>query len=146
MVKHHDYRLVKKVLMVLEPIIIVFCGIIFVFAPQICVLLFGKPFRPSGDVLRVMLPAAVITLPSYICGYPMLSSMGLAKHANNSTVFGSIIHVINLLILYLTGHLNMITLGAAMSVAEIIIFLYRVIVIWKYRDRLKGEKTDELAS
>lgn len=143
MVKHHDYRLVKKVLLVLEPIIIVFCGVVFVFAPQLCALLFGEDFRPSGDVLRVMLPAAAITLPNYICGYPMLSSMGLAKHANTSTIFGSIIHVINLGLLFLTGHLNMITLGAAMSVAELLIFCYRLVVIYRHRDRLKGAPNEQ---
>ncbi|MBQ5468518.1 MAG: hypothetical protein IIT62_06380, partial [Oscillospiraceae bacterium] len=64
--------------------------------------------------------------------------MGLAKHANNSTIFGSVIHVINLAVLYLTGNLNMITLGAAMSVAELLIFCYRLCVIYRHRDRLKG--------
>ena len=47
------------------------------------------------------------------------------------------IHVINLAILYFTGNMNMITLGAAMSVAEALIFGYRLVVIWLHRDRLK---------
>ena len=132
-------RTAKKVLMILEPIIIVFCGVMFVIAPQFCELFFGEGFAPAGSVLRVMLPTAVIILPSYICGFPMLSSMGLAKHANYSTVFGSVIHVVNLGILYLTGNMNMITLGAAMSVAEAVILGYRLVVIWRHRDRLKGD-------
>ena len=139
MVKYHDYRLVKKVLMILEPIILVGCSVVFIFAPQFCELFFGEGFAPAGSVLRVMLPTAVIILPSYICGFPMLSSMGLTKHANYSTVFGSIIHIINLAILYFTGHMNMITLGAAMSVAEALILAYRLTVIWLHRDRLKGD-------
>ena len=143
MVKNHDYKLVKKVLLILEPIIIFFCAVVFIFARPLCAFAFGEDFRPTGDVLRVMLPAAVITLPSYICGFPMLSSMGLAKHANNSTIFGSVIHVVNLTLLYLTGNLNMITLGAAMSVAELLIFGYRLFIIYRYRDRLKGEPNVE---
>ena len=140
MVKHHDYRLVKKVLLILEPIIFVFCTVMFLIAPQFCELFFGEGFAPAGKVLRVMLPTAVVLLPSYICGFPMLSSMGLAKHANYSTVFGSVIHLINLAILYITGNMNMITLGAAMSVAEILILCYRLAVIWRHRDLLrKGE-------
>ena len=90
-----------------------------------------------------MLPSAVIILPNYICGFPMLSSMGLAKHANTSTIVGSVIHVMNLLILYLTDSLNMITLGAAMSVAEALIFIYRLFVIFIYRDRLKGANHEQ---
>ena len=139
MVKHHDYRLVRKVLLILEPIIIAFCAVMFVIAPQFCTFFFGEGFAPAGDVLRVMLPTAVVLLPSYICGFPMLSSMGLAKHANYSTIFGSVIHLINLAVLYKTGNMNMITLGAAMSVAETLILLYRLFIIWKYRDRLKEQ-------
>ncbi len=138
MVKHHDYRLVKRVLLILEPIIFVGCTVIFIFAPQFCALFFGEEFGPAGQVLRVMLPTAVVILPSYICGFPMLSSMNLAKHANYSTVFGSVIHMINLAVLYFTGNMNMITLGAAMSVAEILILCYRLAVIWRHRDRLRN--------
>ena len=137
MVKNHDYKLVKKVLLILEPLIIAFCAAVFIVAPWFCATLFGEEYRASGDVLRVMLPTAVIILPSYICGIPMLTSMRLAKHANYSTIFGSVVHIVNLAVLYVTGHMNMITLGAAMSVAEILIFLYRLAVIWRYRDRLK---------
>ena len=146
MVKNHDYKLVKKVLLILEPIILVGCVILFIFAPDFCVLIFRKEsFRPAGDVLRVMLPTAVIILPSYICGFPMLSSMGLAKHANYSTIFGSVIHVFILAILYFTGNMNMITLGAAMSVAEALILGYRLVVIWLHRDRLKGDAHEQTA-
>ncbi len=137
MVKNHDYRLVKKVLLIFEPIILVGCTLIFIFAPQFCGLIFGEKLAQAGQVLRVMLPTAVVILPSYICGFPMLSSMGLAKHANYSTVFGSVIHLINLAILYFTGNMNMITLGAAMSVAETLILCYRLVVIYLHRDRIK---------
>lgn len=139
MVKNHDYRLVKKVLLVLEPLIFAFCTGVFILAPWFCATLFGEEYRASGEVLRAMLPAAVVILPSYICGFPMLSSMGLAKHANYSTIFGSIIHVINLTALYFSGHMNMYTLGLAMSIAEILILGYRLVVIWRHRDRLKGD-------
>ena len=141
MVKNRDYRLVKKVLLILEPLIFAGCAVIFVFAPQFCVLLFGEKFASAGSVLRVMLPTAVVILPSYICGFPMLSAMGLTKHANYSTIFGSIIHVIMLGVLYLTGNMNMITLGATMSITETLILGYRLFIIWRHRDRLK-EKPD----
>lgn len=145
MVKNHDYKLVKKVLLIFEPLILVFCAVMFVLAPQFCEKFFGKGFGPAGSVLRVMLPTAVVILPSYICGFPMLSSMGLAKHANYSTIFGSVIHIANLAILYFTGNMNMITLGAAMSVAETLILGYRLVVIYMYRDRLKGEPHEQAA-
>ncbi len=145
MVKNRDYRLVKKVLWIIEPVIVVFSVVMFLIAPQFCEWFFGEGFAPAGRVLRAMLPTAVVIFPSYLCGFPMLSSMGLSRHANYSTIFGSVIHVVNLAILYFTGNMNMITLGAAMSVAEALILCYRLAVIWRYRDRLKERPDVESA-
>ena len=139
MVKNRDFKLVKKVLLILEPLIIVFCSIFFVFAEPLCGFIFGSDFAPAGQVLRAMLPVGVVILPSYICGFPMMSAMGIAKHANYSVIFGSVLHIINLLALWATGNINMVTLGISVSVAETVILAYRVIVILKNRHLLKKE-------
>lgn len=136
MIKNHDYKLVKKVLMILMPIIIAGTAVVFIWAEPLCVLFFGDDFQGTGSILRAMLPIVVVILPSYICGFPMLSSMGLTKYANYSIIFGSVIHIINLTILYFSGHMNIVTLGAMVSVAETLILIFRVAVIWRHRDRL----------
>ena len=91
-----------------------------------------------------MLPVVVVILPSYILGFPTLSPMGLAKHANYSTIVGSVFYVCAILVLFATNHVTMITLGALTSATEILIFLYRLIVVVHYRDRMKpaGEKEE----
>lgn len=137
MVKNRDFALAKKVLLILEPIIFVFCTCCFIWAEPLCRLIFGSSYAPAGQVLRAMLPVGVVILPSYILGFPVLSAMGMPKHANYSVVFGSAIHMVNLLILFCTGNINMVTLGAAMSLAETLILGYRVVVIWRHRDILQ---------
>lgn len=137
MIKNHDYKLVKKALLITMPIIILGATIVFIWAEPLCVLFFGDDFVGTGAILRAMLPIVVVILPSYICGFPMLSSMGLTKYANYSIIFGSILHLCNLGILYLSGHMSIVTLGAAVSVAETLILLFRVGTIWLHRDRLK---------
>lgn len=142
MVRHKDYKLVKKVLMVLVPIIALFCVGSFIWAEPLCMLLLGKEYGPVGQVLRAMLPVAVVTLPNYVLGFPMLGAMGLKQYANYSVIFGSVLHVFNLMVLYFTGHMNMVTLAALVSVAETAILLFRVVVIWLHRDRLKRKEND----
>lgn len=139
MVKNRDFKLVKKVLLILEPLIFVFCAVCFVWAEPLCSLVFGPDFAPAGQVLRAMLPVGVVILPSYICGFPMMSAMGISKHANYSVIFGSVIHILNLLFLSLTGNINMVTLGLSVSVAETLILAYRLAVIWRNRHLLKKE-------
>lgn len=139
MVKNRDFKLVKKVLLVLEPVIFLFCGACFVWAEPLCGAFFGPDFAPAGQVLRAMLPVGVVILPSYILGFPMMSAMGIPKHANYSVIFGSVIHICNLLVLWGTGNINMVTLGISVSVAESLILLYRIVVILRNRHLLKKE-------
>lgn len=137
MVKNHDYKLVKKAMLIIMPIIAVGVTVVFIWAEPLCLLVFGPDYAGTAPVLRAMLPIALVILPSYVCGFPMLSSMGITKYANYSILFGSVLHVCNLALLYFTGNLNIVTMGAAVSVTETSILLFRLGAIWFHRDRLK---------
>ncbi len=139
MTKNRDFKLVWKILRVMMPIIVLGCAVVFVFARPLCEIVFGAGYGDAAPVLRAMLPVVVVILPSYILGFPTLSAMGLSKYANYSVIFGSALHVVNLVALYLTGYMNMVTLGVLVSIAETAILLFRIAVIWRYRDRL-GQK------
>lgn len=133
MTKHRDFKLVKKVLLIIEPVIFVFCAVVFIFAEPLCAWFFGTEFAQAGLVLRAMLPIGVITLPNYILGFPMLTAMGISKHANYSTILGSVFHIAVLGTLFFTNNLNMLSLALSVSATESVILLYRVIVIIKNR-------------
>ncbi|MCD8355268.1 MAG: oligosaccharide flippase family protein [Clostridia bacterium] len=140
MTKNRDFKLVWKILKIFMPIIIGGCAVVCIFARPLCEIVFGPGYGNAAPVLRAMLPVIIVILPSYILGFPTLSAMGLSKYANYSVVFGSALHVFNLVVLYFTGHMNMVTLGALVSVAEIVILLFRIVVIWLHRDLLNTGK------
>ena len=147
MVKNRDFKIVKKVLFVLEPIILLGCTILFIWAKPICIWFFGEQYAHTADALRALLPVVAITLPNYICGFPVLGAMGLSKHANYTVIVGSILHIGNLILLFVTKMMNIVTLGIATSIAEGLILLYRIIVIVRYKKRFnscnrKGEKNE----
>ena len=111
---------------------------IFIFADKICYLFFGADFAPAGEVLRGMMPLAVLTLPDYILGFPTLGAMGLANHANISIYVSSAVHVINLIVLLYLGKLNAVSLAWLMSIATAVEVLYRLIVVLKNKDKMEG--------
>lgn len=137
MTKNRDFKLVWRILRLFMPIIIGGCVVVFIFARPLCEFVFGAGYGDAAPVLRAMLPVVVVILPSYILGFPTLSAMGLSKYANYSVVFGSVLHIINLLILYFTGNMNMVTLGVLVSIAEIAILAFRIVVIWTHRDCMR---------
>ncbi len=142
MTKNRDFKLVWKILKIVMPVIVGGCAVVFVFARPLCEIVFGAGYGDAAPVLRAMLPVVIVILPSYILGFPTLSAMGLSRYANYSVVFGSALHVVNLIALYVTGNMNMVTLGVLVSVAEIAILLFRIAVIWKHRALLHAEQED----
>ncbi|MBS5650538.1 MAG: oligosaccharide flippase family protein [Clostridiales bacterium] len=143
MVKNRDFRLIRKSLMLLMPLILVGCVVVGIFARPLCSWFFGPEFADAAHVLRVMLPVVVVILPSYILGFPTLSPMGLAKHANYSTIVGSVFYLVVMVILFATNHVSMVTLGLLTSATEVLIFLYRLVVVWHYRDRMRPDNREE---
>lgn len=144
MVKNRDFGLVKKILIIFEPIIIVFCALVFVFATQICSLIFGADFTlpetlplfggcSTPDILRAMLPIGIFTLPSYLLGFPTLGALGYAKQVNYSTIVGTVVHIINLTVFFILGYINALTLAILSSIAEGIILAFRIAVLIRHR-------------
>ncbi len=146
MVRHRDFRLVKKVMLLVMPVIVAGCVVVGVFAEPLCIWFFGPTYGQAATVLRCLLPVVAVILPSYIFGFPMLSAMGLTHHANYAVVLGSALHVVGLVVLYFTGRMNFISLALMVSFTETVILLYRVIVVVIHRDRLRKdwEKDHEL--
>lgn len=134
MVKNKDYKLVKKVLVVLMPLIILGCSTVFVFAEEFCVLLFGAEFAGSAPYLRLLLPIVAISLPTYIFGFPVLSPLGLAKYANISVIVGAILHAVQLATLYFVGIMSVKTICIATCVTEFTILAIRLAVVIKNRN------------
>ncbi len=133
MIKNKDFKLVKKILILLMPIIIFGCVIVGVFSEFICGLIFGKEFVGTAPVLVAMLPAIVAILPSFILGFPTLGAMGLSKYANTSIIVGTITHIVGLSALALSGHLSAVSLAAMTSVSEWAILLFRAFIVIKNR-------------
>ncbi len=129
MSQNKDFKLIKKVLIYLMPVIIVGCGITFVFAEKISELIFGVAFRPAGSILRALMPAAIFTLPDYLLGFPTMTAIGITKHANYSIYVSSCLHVVAMLALYLTGHLSPVSLAWLVSFSLGVDLLYRAITV-----------------
>ncbi len=137
MVRNRDFKLVKKILLIIEPLIIIACTIVFIWAKPLCVWFFGAEYADVAPILRAMIPIAVVIFPNYIFGFPVLGAMGLNKYANYSIFVATAMHILILLVLYFTNTLNAVTLGVATSISECVVLIYRISVVIKYRKRGK---------
>ena len=135
MVKNKDFKLIKKILLYLMPIITLGCIIVFIFAKPICLLVFGEEYLNSYIVLRFMIPIIWITLPTYLFGFPTMTPLGLKKEANLSVIIGSIYHLVILSTLFVFKILNLYSVCILTITTEFMVFSIRLIYIFRYKKK-----------
>lgn len=138
MLNNKNYKLIKKLLIYVMPVITVGVIIVGIFAESICAFVFGAEYAGSGNILRLLLPIAWVILPTYILAFPVMSPMGLVKYANFSNIIGMIIQVVGLLVLCFLGHLNIYTICGLTSITEVSVFLYRLMVVLIYAKKMES--------
>jgi len=87
----------------------------------------------SLEVFHILLLSALVVVPSILIGYPFLGALGFAKYANNSVIFGSILHLLGLFTLALTNNITIYSVAFMVLVTEIFVFIYRF-------SKVKGEQ------
>lgn len=133
MVRNQDFKLLKKILIVFMPLTILAGAVIAWFAEPICVLLLGQKFAATAPLLQLMMPIFVITLPIYLLGFPTLSALGAAQAVNNSVIVASAVHIVMLVALFAADMLTVKTVIIATLITEIVMLIYRIGAIIKYR-------------
>lgn len=144
MVRNRDFKLLKKILLTIMPIVIIGAIIITYFAEFLCVLILGRDFASAAPLLQLMMPILVITLPIYLLGFPTLSAMGASQAVNNSVIVASLFHICMLAILFISGSLTVVTVIYATLITELIILAYRAAAVMKYKKDLPHEKSPKL--
>ena len=137
MIKQKNYKFAVKLLVCTAPFILLCCVLVFIFADDFCIFVFGDQYSSAGDLLRCLIPVMAVIFPTYIICYPILVPMGLSNYANMSTVIGMCFQLACLVILFFAGALNAYSLCLCISASEVAVFLFRLCVMLRYRDRMK---------
>ncbi len=73
-------------------------SLVFLFAPQIINLVYGKNLVLSFRVLKIMSLTGILMVPAVLLGYPYLAAFGDDRLANNSVIIASVIHIVLLFV------------------------------------------------
>lgn len=139
MVKNKDYRLAIKLMLIAAPFIAACAVIGFLFADELAIFVFGEDYREAGDIIKCLIPAMAVIFPTYIICFPILVPMRLSKFANISNVIGMTSQLVILVLLFAADNLNVFTVCLGASFSEVLVFFFRLIVMIKYRDRMKRD-------
>ena len=142
-IRAKNFKIVKIILLISTPVILIGTILLYVLAEPIILILGGPEYTAAIPILRMMLPLVLLTLPSYLLGYPVLGAMGRMKEANLSVVFAAIFHTSVLIILFISSNLTITNVVLATIISELLVLGIRVYFITKYRNDYKSKKINE---
>ncbi len=131
--KNKDISLYKKILVLTSIANVCFCILTCVFAKYIITIFYGEEMLNAYKILIIFCVAIFVTLPSRLLGYPLLGALGHTKEANGSVIIGSVIHIIGLLALFVTGKMNIYTIAIMVAITESFVFIIRWYYVYKYK-------------
>lgn len=121
-----DKKSVTKVLMFAMPVFVFGSILLLLFSDDICELIFGQSFRGAGEYIVLLLPVIIIVLPSYLFGFPVLSTLRRGEWANYSVIIGAIFYVISVFVCYECFSLTVKSVCIITCFTEFIIVSIRV--------------------
>ena len=131
--KYRDIKLYKKVFLLTVCINTFVCIFIYIYAPQIMSVFYGKELIKAFEILRIFCFIPLVSIPHMMLGFPLLGALGYTKEVNVSIIISSFIHITGLTILYLIGKMNIYSIAYMVLVTESFILLLRTFWVIKYK-------------
>lgn len=101
----------------------------FVFGGDLLGFLFGKDFVNGSRILLIFAIIFLCSSVSVMFGYPFFAAKNALHIANNSVMFGAILHSITLSVLYFSNIFDIYSAGIAILITEVCIMLFRILYI-----------------
>lgn len=131
MVRNKDFEFLKKLILYVEPIILIGCVIAYFVSPWIIPLVFGAEYVVAPRIFRGMLLMVAIALPEYLMGYPALSAFEKFRESNIAVIIAGCIHIIGLTVLYFTEEISIMNIVYLTFVTECIVTIVRGMFLFK---------------
>lgn len=138
MVNKKDFILAKKIIIIGVLILTVGCTVIGIYAEKVCAIIFGPEYIDAANVLRLMLPLIITSLPNYVIAFPVLTPLGLSKFANFAVIIGALVQAIGIVILFITDNVNVYSVCVLTIFTELVVLSIRFIAAWYGLKRKEG--------
>ncbi len=130
--RYRNVRFFKKIFYFATSANVLICVLLIAAAPWIIQWLYGSQMAPSIAVFRLLILVAVVVVPSILLGYPFLAALDFPQYANGTVVLGSMVHLIGLTLLAITGHVTLTTVPLLLAITESTVFFSRVGAVMKF--------------
>ena len=143
MVISKSINIVKKILCIIQPLIV--CGLIFCYfaAPLLIRIVAGAGYEDAIPIFRYMLPVLFFSFPAQILGFPVLGALKKENLATRATVVAAFFHIAGLFLLVATGKFSLLAIALLRSCTELLFMLVRICYTWGNRALLQSRSKGE---
>ena len=132
MAKFKDFKLFFKIVIIVGFALSIGCILISYFSGELLTIVFGEKYRGAKNILRIFVGVNIINYFSVSFGYPACAATGDVSFANKSVIIGSVLHILNILILFLFNNVNAFTISMSILITETFIMIIRILYVSKY--------------
>ncbi|MFR0627596.1 oligosaccharide flippase family protein [Limosilactobacillus mucosae] len=134
MIKKRDLRLLVKVTAIFLPVVLIGCSITFFGSYWILYIVGGKKYTAASYLMKASVPLLFLLFLNSLSGWPLLGAIGKVREVTFSTVIGSIVQVIGLLILIITNHMSLFLVMVLRTISELCMLIIRLIYFNKFKN------------
>ncbi|MDA8613504.1 oligosaccharide flippase family protein [Gammaproteobacteria bacterium] len=131
MAKNSDSKLMFKICFYVGGLLLLVCGIVFVWANEVMTIIFGSEFKSAGTILQIFLAITVVNFFSQIFGYPAFAGIGRIDVANYTIIFGAGVQIFLLSLLFINNSITGVNIVLVTLISEIFVLISRL-VSYKY--------------
>lgn len=133
--KRNDHRMVLKVVFILGGPILIISFIGYLLAPIFIATFYGKDFISATPIFNVFIILTVITFISVNFGYPAFAAINRLNVANYTVIFGAIIQLLGIVLLYFTGNVHAMSVVCMVLITEFVIMALRIFLFFFYKEK-----------
>ena len=124
--KSRDVAFFKKVFYRIAVLNILSVGLVLMLASYVLQIVYGTSDANILQILRTLICACFVTMPSMLMGYPFLAAMGHPLFTNWTVICTSVLHITGLFILYLLHSLTPVNVAMMVVFSESLLISFRI--------------------
>ncbi len=122
-----DVKLFKRIFSFAIAVNFIVVVTLLVYADAVLRLVYGNEAgQDSILIFRILLISALFVVPSVLLGYPFLGALGHGRAANRSVMFGSLLHLVLLAVIFFSKNITAINVSICVVITEFFVFTYRI--------------------
>ena len=134
MIRTKSFGFIKKITLLVMPVIIAGCVFCYFAAQYILLIIAGHQYIEATVVFQALIPVLLFSFPAMLYGWPALGAINKENQTSLTTIVTAVIQVIGLFVLIALNGFTLVNIAFLRGGTELFMMLMRVAYCYKFRN------------